>query len=323
MSPSLEYLERCSAETGHRVSPLEKVVRLGEIGADLARHPFLGEVLVLKGGTPFNLCFGQPERLSVDLDYNYVGHVERERMLEDRQRVEESVAVVARRRGYAIQKSADAFAGRKLYLRYRSVLGQPERIEVDLNYLFRVLIAGIEMRTLWQPGELDRPQVRVVGLAELVAGKMLALLDRGAVRDAWDVAHLPEPAIEMLGSPLFRARFIALSATLGRPLPSYTRGRLRGLITDRDVAEQLIPMLATAEVVGAEDLVGRAWAIVEPFLALEPREEAYLAAILDGELQPELLFPSDAEEAARFAGHPAILWKVTNVRSMRRRRDTG
>jgi sRNA-binding protein len=67
----------------------------------------------------------------VDLDYNYVGHVERERMLEDRPRVEEAVAEVARRRGYAVQKSADAFAGRKLYLRYRSVLGQPERIEVE------------------------------------------------------------------------------------------------------------------------------------------------------------------------------------------------
>ena len=66
----------------------------------------------------------------MDLDYNYVGHVERELMLEDRPRVEEAVAEVARRRGYAVQQSADAFAGRKLYLRYRSVLGQPERIEV-------------------------------------------------------------------------------------------------------------------------------------------------------------------------------------------------
>jgi predicted nucleotidyltransferase component of viral defense system len=322
MSPSLEYLERCSAETGHRVTPLEKVVRLGEIGADLARHPFLSEVLVLKGGTPFNLCFGQPQRLSVDLDYNYVGHVERERMLEDRPRVEEAVAEVARRRGYAVQQSADAFAGRKLYLRYQSVLGQPERIEVDLNYLFRVPIAGIETRTLWQPGDLDRPQIRVVGLAELVAGKMLALLDRGAVRDAWDVAHLPEPAIEMLATPLFRARFIALSAVLARTPASHTRDRLRSHVTDHDVAEQLIPMLATSEDVNAEDLVERAWAIVKPFLALDPHEEAYLAAILDGELRPELLFPSDAAEAARFARHPALQWKVTNVKAMRSRRDS-
>ena len=83
MSPSLEYLERCAAETGFQVTPLEKVVRLGEMAADVARHPFLGSVLALKGGTALNLCFEAPRRLSVDLDFNYIGHVEREKMLED------------------------------------------------------------------------------------------------------------------------------------------------------------------------------------------------------------------------------------------------
>lgn len=67
MSVSLEYLELCSAQTGYAISPLEKVVRLGEIAADIARHPFLGKVLALKGGTALNLCLGQPRRLSVDL----------------------------------------------------------------------------------------------------------------------------------------------------------------------------------------------------------------------------------------------------------------
>jgi len=81
MSPSLEYLERCSAETGYQVSALEKVVRLGEMAADIARHPLLGEALALKGGTALNLCFGPPGRLSVDLDYNYIAHIEREKML--------------------------------------------------------------------------------------------------------------------------------------------------------------------------------------------------------------------------------------------------
>jgi len=74
----------------------------------------------------------------VDLDYNYIGHVERERMLQDRPLVEEAVAEVARRRGYAVQQSADAFAGRKLYLRYRSVLAQlplprPDRRDRNAN----------------------------------------------------------------------------------------------------------------------------------------------------------------------------------------------
>ena len=82
MSVSLEYLTQCAAETGYRVEPLEKVVRLGNLAGDIARHPLLGPVLALKGGTALNLCYGPPKRLSVDLDYNYVGEIERRKMLD-------------------------------------------------------------------------------------------------------------------------------------------------------------------------------------------------------------------------------------------------
>ena len=119
MSVSLEYFQLCSAQTGYAIGPLEKVVRLGEIAADIARHPFLGKVLALKGGTALNLCLDLPRRLSVDLDFNYIGHLERDKMLTDRPRVEEALVQLADRKAYRIQKSADAFAGRKFYERPR------------------------------------------------------------------------------------------------------------------------------------------------------------------------------------------------------------
>ena len=99
MSVSLEYLTQCAAETGYRVEPLEKVVRLGDLAGDIARHPLLGQVLALKGGTALNLCYGPPKRLSVDPDYNYVGAIERREMLEDRPRVETAAAEIAKRQG--------------------------------------------------------------------------------------------------------------------------------------------------------------------------------------------------------------------------------
>jgi len=68
MSPGLEFLVRCAAETGFRIPALEKVVRLGEVVGAVAQHPLLGAALALKGGTALNLAFGQPTRLSVDLD---------------------------------------------------------------------------------------------------------------------------------------------------------------------------------------------------------------------------------------------------------------
>ena len=314
MRPSLEFLERCSAQTGFQIAALEKVVRLGEMAGDIARHPLLGGILALKGGTALNLCFGRPLRLSVDLDFNYIGGAEREKMLEARPRLEAAVADLARRRGYLVQKSADAFAGRKLYLLYRSVLSQNDRIEIDLNFLFRVPIAGTDKKPLWQPGELDRPEVLVVGREELIIGKLLAFLERGAAKDVWDTAHIKESADNVLKSVLFRARFIAMSAVLDHPLPSYGRSRLEGLVTDRIAVERLGPMLALSSVPPAKELIEKAWAVVGPLLKLDPPEEEYIKAIYEDELKTELLFPGAPEEAARFNGHPAILWKLANVR---------
>jgi predicted nucleotidyltransferase component of viral defense system len=181
---SAELLLRAAAETGFQAAALEKVVRLGELAGDVARHPLLGKALALKGGTALNLCWGMPSRLSVDLDYNVIGDRDRAAMLEARPRVERGLEDLGRRRGYLVQRSPDTFAGRKIFLGYTSAFGAPERLEVDLNFVFRTPIAATEVRPLWQPGGLDAPQTVMVSLSELCIGKLLALLDRGAPRDA-------------------------------------------------------------------------------------------------------------------------------------------
>jgi len=313
MNVSREYLKRCANETEYRIEPLEKVVRLGEVAADIKRHPLLGAVLALKGGTAFNLCFGPPKRLSVDLDYNYIGKLDRSAMLEARPVVEQAVVDLARRQGYRIQQSADAFAGRKFYLRYRSVLGMDERIEVDLNFLFRMPIAEPELRELWQPGELDRPRIWVVSLDEILIGKFLALLDRGAARDVWDVAFSPQEATNVLQAKRFRRWFIGLSSILEHPLTTYTRKRLEEGMTERDVAERLVPLLSFAAP-EREELIERAWNVLNRFLTINPEERDFLDAVQRGVLKTDLLFPDDTKEAGRLATHPAILWKIENVK---------
>jgi predicted nucleotidyltransferase component of viral defense system len=236
-------------------------------------------------------------------------------MIEDRPLVEKAAAEIARRQGYRVQQSADAFAGRKLYMSYRSVLNQEERIEVDLNFLFRMPLGGTATRELWQPGGLDRPRVPVVSTEEILVGKILALLDRGAARDVWDVANLPSAASDVLESRLFRVWLIALVSILDHPLTTYTRDRLEARITDRVVSEQLAPMLATNVPIPSRELVKSAWEVVGRFLSLTPNEEEFIAAIQRGELRPERLLPDDAEEVERIANHPAIRWKIANVRA--------
>jgi predicted nucleotidyltransferase component of viral defense system len=319
VSLSLGFLERCAAETGFRVSALEKVVRLGELAADIGRHPYLGSVLILKGGTALNLCFGPPSRLSVDLDFNFIGQAEREKMLLERPLVETALTELTRKQQYRAQKSAEAFAGRKYYLNYRSVLGPEARIEIDLNFVFRVPLAGIESRELWQPGELERPVIRMVGQEELFLGKLLALLERGAARDVWDAAYLPDKALSLLTADRFRKLFMAFSIVLERSLPTYTRERLERQITEQALTEQVVPLLNLRIDFSAPNLIRKAWEVVSRFLALSEDESAYLESADRGELNLELIFPDDPQEAMRIAGHPAIQWKMANVRAHRKR----
>jgi predicted nucleotidyltransferase component of viral defense system len=319
MSPSLTFLERCRADTGFQVDVLEKVVRLGELAADVARHPFLGPSLALKGGTALNLAFGEPSRLSVDLDFNYIANVDRAVMLRDRPQVEAAVTELARRHGYRVQHSSDAFAGRKLHLTYRSVLGPDDRIEVDLNYLMRLPLGAPEQRSLWQPGGLDRPTLRVVSLNELLVGKLLAFLDRAAPRDVWDVAHLPAADAAGVGTVEFRRWFIGMAAVLPSLLYTYSRDRLEAHITERVLTEQLLPMLIAGTPVSAAKLIDQAWTAVAPLLDLTETERAYLDAFNTGDLTPEALLSSDPNASAVIAAHPAIQWRLQNIREHRAR----
>ena len=248
--------------------------------------------------------------MSVDLDFNCIGHADRDAMLAQRPEVHKAVMQLVRRMGYQTQESPEGFAGGKIFLGYRSASGNRDRIELDLNYLYRVPLSGTSMRLIWQPEELEPALVRVVVLPELLIGKLLALLDRNAARDVWDVAILPAAANQALALTSFRKEFIAFSAVLVHPLGSYTRERLERSVTERAIADQVLPMLFGKARIDVVELVTRAWDVIAPFLRLEPEEKQFLEGIARGEVTAALLFPDDLAKASQIATHPAIGWKL-------------
>lgn len=314
MNVSRTFLQQCAQNTGFPPETLEKVIRLGTLAGEINQHPVLREILLMKGGTPLNLGFGAPSRLSVDLDYNYVGSTNRKTMVSDRPRIENILEELVSRLGYPIQRSADSFAGRKWYLRYNSAIGNSDRIEIDINYLFRIPIGDIQSLNLWQPGELDDKKVDVVPMDELCIGKILALLDRAAPRDAWDVIHLPSQAKTSLDSPRFRIRFIALSTILNHPLSSYNRNQLASRVNPNSVREQLWPMLSHGVHPTAKELVEKSWQIINPLVTLNDTEKSFVNAVAQGKFRGDLLDYDDNSLISQLEQHPAIRWKLKNVR---------
>ena len=172
---------------------------------------------------------------------------------------------------------------------------------------------------VWQPGDLDQPAVMVVGLMELLIGKMLAFLDRAAARDAWDLANLPRPMARVPKNEAFRPTFLALCGMLIHQPSAASEARIRKLVSDDVVQKQLLPMLVDPAGVTGTSLVDAAWPRVAPLVELSVAEAAYFEGLAAGELKTDLLFPSDAAEATRLASHPVLLWRVANVRQHLRR----
>ena len=138
MRISPEKLLAEAQATGFRPDVLEKVAHLLGLLDAIRSHPFLRDRLALKGGTALNLFVFDVPRLSVDIDLNYVGAESRSAMLEERPRLEEALQAVFGREDFTVRRMPSEHAGGKWSLRYPTAAGQTGRIDVDVNYMYRV-----------------------------------------------------------------------------------------------------------------------------------------------------------------------------------------
>ena len=129
---------KLSRDTGFAADNLEKVIRLRQLLIELHKHPFLQGKLALKGGTALNLFYLSLARLSVDIDLNYIGHVDREAALGDRPQVVKAVEQIASGLQYRVQNGVDEHALREWYLHYSNYTGRPDHIQIEINFLMRV-----------------------------------------------------------------------------------------------------------------------------------------------------------------------------------------
>jgi predicted nucleotidyltransferase component of viral defense system len=98
------YVERIADGTGFDAVQLEKVIRLRQLLIEFRKHPFLRERLILKGGTAVNLFYLELARLSVDIDLNYIGQLEREEMLRERPEIVKATEQISLGLGYKLQR---------------------------------------------------------------------------------------------------------------------------------------------------------------------------------------------------------------------------
>jgi len=172
--------------TGFKAEMVEKVLHLLNLLNTLNSHPFLKKKWVLKGGTALNMFVLDLPRLSVDIDLNYIGTLGREEMLTDRPKIEQAAQAVFSREGLTTKRVPDEHAGGKWRLSYQSFTGQPGKLEIDLNFMFRQPLWDIRPADSHPFGDFQAKSIPVLDLHELAAGKLAALFARGQARDLFD-----------------------------------------------------------------------------------------------------------------------------------------
>jgi predicted nucleotidyltransferase component of viral defense system len=314
---SRQQLQQAASETGFPLDSLEKLWMLVRLLDLMAVHPFLAPRLALKGGTALNLFVFDLPRLSVDVDVNYIGAADRETMLADRPKVETALQQVAHRLGLSLKRAPVEHAGGKWRLTYTSVLGRSAILEVDLNYLHRV--------PLWPPVKRDSrefigsraKQIRLLDTHELAAGKLAALLARGASRDLFDARQLL--ASGALDSARLRLAFVMYGGM--NRVDWRTVSAEAVTTTVGDVTRQLVPMLHRGVRPEPEDveqwtsaLVDETRELLGAVLPLTENEIQFLDRLNgEGEIEASLL-TSDRELQGRIQSNPGVQWKALNVR---------
>src|SRR3990167_771867 len=190
MLTSKEQLLKEAKARGYKPEILEKVYRLLDIFSQILSVPYLKERLVLKGGTALNIFhFEHLPRLSIDIDLNYIGALDRETMLSEKPVIVDAIHQILLQNQFERHRSPMHHAGGKMVWFYNSVLGQRGSLEIDLNFMYRQPLYPVlyyapklESHADWQAPILD--------IHELAAGKLSALFSRSVSRDLFDAHYL-------------------------------------------------------------------------------------------------------------------------------------
>lgn len=320
MRVSRERLLETADSTGFRPEVLEKVIQLLHLLQSLNDHPQLEGKLALKGGTALNLFYFDAPRLSVDIDFNYIGAVERDAMTADRPLVERAIQAVCSREGFSVTRIPEDHAGGKWRLRYESAYGQEANLELDVNYMFRVPLWPIVEMDSHPVGPYQATGIPVVDIHELAAGKLAALFARHQARDLFDSHELMTSG--NLDSKRLKIAFVVYGGMNRRDWRTVSLEDVA--FDERDLVQQLVPVLRAGTMHSGETvldfgrrLVAECQEQLSVLLPFTEQEAEFLDRLLDTGVVDALLLTDDRELQERIARHPLLAWKAQNVREHR------
>ena len=144
---------------------------------------------------------------------------------------------------------------------------------------------------------------------EIIASKIVALLNRSAPRDLFDLSSVlrfglfDESEQEMLRKCVV---FYSAIGTEETPV-SFSLNSI-STITQNRIKTDLLPVLRSGVFFDTKSAENECSAYLKNLLVLRPEEKEFLLCFRNKEYRPELLF-SEEEILSRISSHPMAIWK--------------
>lgn len=300
---------RVAQEHGFVRDTFEKVLRLKEVLLYINEHEYLGEHLLLKGGTAINLSVFNLPRLSIDIDMDYTPNDTREDMLKAREKVTALIMAYMEAEGYYLLDSSrfthslDAF-----HFGYQNCGGNRDMIKIELNYSLRAHVFEPVHRQILPAMFDDDGMIRMVAPMEIFAAKGNALINRAAARDLYDWGNLIEEKLFADKMDMFRKCFVFYATISAEKINrTFDTSAMDSLRFDK-IRRDLFPVLSKKDNFRLEERKQQAKEYIAELMQLTERENEYMDRFVAKEYRPELLF-EDEEIVERLKLHPMALWK--------------
>jgi len=305
-------LGKQAKELGFVRDTYEKVCRLTEILKFFENDAMLGNSLALKGGTAINLTIFRLPRLSVDIDLDFSKNVTRDEMMTTRSIINDRIEKFMKANGYLLSpKSKQHHALDSFVYEYTNSGGMKDNIKVEINYMLRCHVLEIEQRhfeSSWEPAGVS---VLSVAPIEIFASKIVALINRTAPRDLYDIYNLMKfGLIDEKEKPLLRKCVVFYSAIGAESPPFEFQFNTIDQVTQNRIKTELYPVLRNKDKFELKTAQIQVKAWLEALLKLNDNEYEFLDAFRNKIYHPELLFES-TEMVENIRNHPMALWKCS------------
>ena len=306
-----ENISDYAKETGFIGSNIEKVIRLLDVLDYVFSKSSFKDKLVLKGGTAINLIHTGLKRLSVDIDLDYCGSLDKEIALKDRELLEKELDNYMLGKEYEISpKSRSSFALFSRIYRYNNAFDNIDTIKVDINFMDRVHLYPPVISTV---SYFDKTvTLRTPTIEELFGMKINALIDRSKPRDLYDCVFLLDNKGLFENDMLRKSVIFYLSLNNVFELDNSLLNRIN-TIDKKSIKVELQPVLKKNEVFNLEESKEEVIATLNELLMLTINEKHYQLEFSKGNYDPSLLF--DESIVSKVRNHPMAMWRISNIKN--------